>query len=238
MKVTMDSLLAGARRASGTAVVVDVFRAFTCAPFMFSLGLERAILVSTPEEAFALKERDPDLLLAGEVGGIPIQGFDLGNSPSEILKLGKSYFHGRTAVHRTSAGVQGVLAAIETADEVLPASFCTAAATAKYILSKGPERVSIAAMGIELKEKAPEDEWCARYIAGLLGAGDYDHVKALCEILAHDTTRKFHDAEQPLFPAEDPVLCLQRDMFDFALQAYREGELVTVRKIDLSCVTS
>lgn len=233
MIVTIDSLLAGARRACGTAVVVDVFRAFTCAPFMFSMGLKRAILVSTPDEAFSLKREDPGLLLAGEVAGIPVAGFDLGNSPSEILRLGLPFFSGRTVVHRTSAGVQGALAAIETADEVLLAGFCTAAATADVIRSTRPGRVSIAAMGIELKEKAPEDEWCARYIASLLGEGGYDHLRALSEILAHDTTRKFLDSARPVFPPDDPVLCLQRDIFDFALKAERDGELVIVRKLEV-----
>jgi 2-phosphosulfolactate phosphatase len=230
MEIRLDSLLAGARRASGTAVIVDVFRAFTCAPFMFALGLKRSILAATPREAFDLKEEHPDFILVGEVGGIPVEGFDLGNSPMEILRLGRAYFDGKTAVQRTSAGVQGALAAIEVSDQVLLASYVTAAATARYILSKRPGRVSIVGMGIELKEKAPEDEWCARYIAGLLGRPGYDHLEALSEILRHDTTRKFLDSGQPVFPVEDPFLCLQRDLFDFALEAYRDGGLVAVRK--------
>lgn len=232
MKVTQSSLLEGARNAAGIAVVVDVFRAFTCAPFMFAFGLERSILVATPREAFDLKEMNPEFILIGEVGAIPIDGFDLGNSPMEILRRGRRYFEGRTAVQRTSAGVQGALAATGAADEVLLASYVTAAATARYILSKGPGRVSIVGMGIELKERAPEDEWCGRYIARLLGGGDYDHLQALSEILDHETTRKFLDADRPAFPVEDPVLCLQRDIFDFALQAYRDGDVVAVRKVE------
>ena len=45
-----------------------------------------------------------------------------------------------------------------------------------------PARVSLVAMGWDLKERAPEDEGCARYIAHLLGAGNYDHNKTLNEI--------------------------------------------------------
>lgn len=234
MKVTQSSLLEGARNAVGTAVVVDVFRAFTCAPFMFALGLRRCILVSTPREAFELKRLHPEFILIGEVGAIPIEGFDLGNSPMEILMRGRGAFEGKTAVQRTSAGVQGALAAMRPADEVLLASYVTAAATARYILSRNPGRVSIVGMGIELREKAPEDEWCGRYIASLLGAAEYDHLQALAQILRHDTTRKFLDASRPAFPVEDPLLCLQRDIFDFALQAYRDGDVVTVRKVEAS----
>jgi 2-phosphosulfolactate phosphatase len=88
---------------------------------MFSLGIQKSILVETPEEALALKEKKNELVLIGEVGGIPVEGFDLGNSPSEILKKGRAFFENKTVVHRTSAGVQGVLAALDVADEVLPA---------------------------------------------------------------------------------------------------------------------
>lgn len=233
MEVKLASLLAGAQEARGTAVVVDVFRAFTCAPLMFSLGLERSILVSTPEEALALKQQDQDLVLVGEVGGVPIAGFDLGNSPSQILAQAPGFFAGRSAVQRTSAGVQGALAALEAAEEVLLGSFGLARATAQYLRRQNPPQVSIVAMGVQLRSPAPEDEWCARYLAHLLGAGDYDYHQAMRDILANHTTQKFLNREKAYFPAEDPILCLQPDLYDFVLRAAREGEQVVVRKVGL-----
>ena len=179
MRVNYGYLLAGAKAARGMAVIIDVFRAFTCTPLMFALGLKKSILVSHPHEALALKNRDKDLILVGEVGGLPIEGFDLGNSPSEILQRGTSYFKGKTAVQRTSAGVQGALAALDVADEVMVASYNIARATSQYIYAKQPVQVSLVAMGWDLKERAPEDDWCARYIAHLLGAGDYNHLGML-----------------------------------------------------------
>ena len=95
MQVSCHSLLAGAQAARGVAVIIDVFRAFTCAPLLFSLGVPRIILAATAAEAFALKRQNPNLLLVGEVGGIPIEGFDLGNSPSQILKTDPSFFPGQ-----------------------------------------------------------------------------------------------------------------------------------------------
>ena len=80
MQVTCDRLLAGAQAAQGIAVVVDVFRAFTCTPFLFSMGIECSILVATPEEALAMKQQDRSLILVGELNGAPIERFDLGNS--------------------------------------------------------------------------------------------------------------------------------------------------------------
>ncbi len=230
MQVSCRSLLEGAENAQGIAVVVDVFRAFTCTPLMFSLGIEGSILVATPEEALSLKQQDPDLILVGELGGAPVQGFDLGNSPSQILTQGPGFFRDKMVVQRTSAGVQGALAALNVAEEVLLGSYVLSAATARYILAKSPERVSIVAMGVQLKEKAPEDEWCAKYIAHLLGVADYDHNEALAEILFHETTQKFLRADKGHFPAEDPILCLQRDIYDFALKVMREGNRVVVRR--------
>jgi len=49
MQIHYDRLLARAQRARGTAVIIDVFRAFTCTPSLFSLGMEKSILVATPE---------------------------------------------------------------------------------------------------------------------------------------------------------------------------------------------
>ena len=233
MEVTHTRLLEGAQTAKGVAVIIDVFRAFTCAPLLFSFGIQKSILVSTPEEAFVLKEKNSELLLIGEVGGIPIDGFDLGNSPSEILKKGTAFFNGKTVVQRTSSGVQGVLTALDVADEVLPASYTLAKSTARYILSKQPPRVSLVSMGVALKDIAPEDEWCGRYIAHLLGVNDYNHNEALKEILYNQTTQKFFDPEKPHFPPEDPVMCLQLDSHDFALRATRDDGKVVVNKIDV-----
>ena len=154
MHVNYGYLLAGARAAAGLAVIIDVFRAFSCTPLMFSLGLKKSILVSEPRQALRLKQRHQDYILVGEVGGLPIEGFDLGNSPSEILNREPSYFSGKTAVQRTSSGVQGALAALEIADEVVVASYNVARATARYILSKQPAQVSLVAMGWDMKEES------------------------------------------------------------------------------------
>ena len=231
MKLVRGSLLEGAQSARGTTVVIDVFRAFTCAPLLFSLGISQSILVSTPEEAIALKTRDPELVLVGEVGGVPIDGFDFGNSPSELLRQDASFFEGKTVVQRTSSGVQGALAALGNSDEVLVGSFANARAMADYILSGNPERVSIVAMGWDLKEPTPEDEWCADYVSYLLGFGSYDHIQALREIIFDKQTQKFLRGEKPYFPPEDPILCLQRDMYDYVLRVEKESGSVVVRRI-------
>ena len=234
MQINFGYLLEGAKAARGTAVIIDVFRAFTCTPLMFSLGLKKSILVSQPHEALALKQRHQDYILVGEVDGLPVEGFDLGNSPSEILGQKLSFFTDKTAVQRTSAGVQGALTALEVADEVLVASYNVARATAKYILSRQPAQVSLVAMGWNMKEKAPEDNWCARYIAHLLGKGEYNHDQAMREIVFNPTAQRFLGTDEARFPPEDPVLCLQRNVYNYALIAQLEHNAVSIHKKDIS----
>jgi 2-phosphosulfolactate phosphatase len=233
MEITCNRLKAGALEARGLTIVIDVFRAFTCAPLLFSFGIKHALLVANPKDALSLKEKDPNLILVGEVDGAPIDGFDFGNSPSQLLSQDPSFFRDRIVVQRTSSGVQGALAALENADEVLLGSFALSKSIADYVRSKRPDRVSIVAMGWNLEEIAPEDEWCARYIYHLLGQGEYDHREALKEIVFNKHAQKFLQRKKPHFPPEDPVLCLQRDMYDFILRAEQKEGQVIVTKQDL-----
>ena len=46
MIIKFESLLTGAKNAVGTAVIIDVFRAFTTAPILFSKGAKKLIFVA------------------------------------------------------------------------------------------------------------------------------------------------------------------------------------------------
>jgi 2-phosphosulfolactate phosphatase len=67
------------------AVVIDVLRASTSICTALHNGCRHVTPVPTPEQAFELREQNADdqMLLCGERGGKKIDGFDLGNSPSE-----------------------------------------------------------------------------------------------------------------------------------------------------------
>jgi 2-phosphosulfolactate phosphatase len=187
-------------------------------------------LVASPEEGFSLKSADHELMLVGEVNGVPIDGFDFGNSPTEIIRSNKSFFHGKRAVQRTSAGVQGALIALDHADEVLAASFVTASATAARIRRVDPERVSIVAMGKNMEKQAPEDEYCARCIAALIRGDEYDHFEAVRQILLDPAIGRFTDGTMPYLPAEDPALCLQLNLFPFTVAVQKHDGGVFARK--------
>jgi 2-phosphosulfolactate phosphatase len=70
-----------------TAVVFDVLRATSTMITGLEHGVERFFPVETVEAARALKIQDPSLLLAGERGGLSLEGFDLGNSPAEFKEI-------------------------------------------------------------------------------------------------------------------------------------------------------
>lgn len=87
--------------ATGLVIVIDVLRAFSNAAYAFAQGADRIVLVSTVEEALQLKQEIPNSLAIGEVGGIPPTGFDLGNSPTEMVQ---QEIQQRTLIQRTGAG--------------------------------------------------------------------------------------------------------------------------------------
>jgi 2-phosphosulfolactate phosphatase len=158
MKVERRSLLSGAADATGIAVVIDVLRAFTCSALMFRYGVRDLALVRTAEEALAFRDADSDYLVAGEVKGRKVDGFDVGNSPADVVAKGDPFFSGRRVAARSSAGTQGVLAAASRARQVILGSYLTAAATAAYIrdcarvdaLVHGEDvAVTLVAMGFE-----------------------------------------------------------------------------------------
>ncbi len=149
MHIQRHSLLKGCHEARGLTVIIDVFRAFTCEPLFYHLGAVRVILESDIEKCKAMKG---NYILVGENNEIPINGFDLTNSPSLILEKGRDYFSGKTVIHRTTSGVTGALLAYENSEEVLLASFVNARATVSYIENRNPELVSILAMGLRSRE--------------------------------------------------------------------------------------
>jgi 2-phosphosulfolactate phosphatase len=233
MKIERRSTLAGAREARGVVVVIDVLRAFTCAAMMFRCGASELMLVATAEEAFELRPLDPSWLVAGEIGGKPVEGFDLWNSPTEIVGKGESYFRQRKVVLRSSSGVQGAIAVKAAAQEIIVTGYSTASAVARYIRSKEDNGllITVLGMGSEGKEKSIEDECCGDYIEHLLTNTPYDHVSAVWECVHHPVLSKSFRGERPRLPVEDVVLSLQRDLFDFVMVGNPVGNTVVVRPI-------
>jgi len=228
MNVQILQLIEGARQARGLTVIIDVFRAFSVECYAFAQGAKTILPVGTIEEAFALKQEHPDALLVGERGGRKCEGFDCGNSPSQLADFDVK---DKAIVHTTSAGTQGIANAVH-ADEMLAASLVNARATAEYIRMRNPETVSIVCMGLGGERETEEDTLCAEYIAALL-RGEEPDISAEIADLANTSGKKFFDpANAEVFPQRDFEMSTQLDRFPFALKVVREGG-VHVEKVDV-----
>ena len=227
MDIRILHLLDGAAQAEGLTVIIDVFRAFSLECYMFAGNAERIIPVGTVEEAFAWRRRDPSCILAGERNGIMVEGFDYGNAPSQFTDLDLS---GRTVIHTTSAGVQGLVNA-RRAETILTGSLVNAKAIAEYIRRKQPRIVSLVAMGWNAKRDTEEDVLCAEYIRSLLLDQPMADIRRLADELRFTEGKKFFDPSHPEFPEADFGLCTDVDRFDFVIEAVRKnGGFEAVRR--------
>ena len=170
MDIRILELIEGAKRARGLTVIIDVFRAFSLECYLFARGARSILPVGDISEAYALKREDSSRVLIGERHGRRCEGCDFGNSPSQTAGFD---FTGRTVVHTTSAGTQGIANALN-ADEIITGSLVNARAIAAYIRARAPREVSLVAMGTEGVRSADEDVLCAEYIRSLLTGAPLD----------------------------------------------------------------
>jgi len=226
MRIERLSLISGARRARGLAVIIDVLRAFTTAAYVMANGAEGIIPIGCLEKAFELKRLHPGWVLMGERGGRRVEGFDYGNSPFEIRDVD---FTGKTVIQSTGAGTQGVVNA-KGAEEQILGSFVTAGAIVRHINSIQPETVSLVAMGSRGVEPGVEDELCAGYIEDALMGRTPDFEEIRGRIRKAKSVAKFFDPAQPHNREEDFHMAMELDRFDFILMAERDSGLNFVRK--------
>ena len=230
MNIKILHMVEGAKEATGIAVIIDVFRAFTVEAYIMNNGAKKLIPVGDMQIAYDYKEKDSNCVLIGERHGKILPGFDFGNSPSQIKNID---FTGRTVIHTTSAGTQGIDNA-KKADEVLTGSLVNAKAIAEYIKQKKPETVSLVCMGLEAKSQTEEDNLCAYYIKSLLEGTTIDLTSEI-ENLKHTSGAKFFDISQnDVFPEEDFYLSTEVDKYNFVLKVEKDDNGVDcIRKIDL-----
>ena len=223
-------LIEGAKQARGLAVLIDVFRAFSVACYVFHNGAEKIIAVGSIEKAYELKRKHSSYVLMGERGGRIQRGFDYGNSPTHIEEV---RFAGKTVVQTTSAGTQGIDSA-KNADEIVTGSFVNASAVVDYIRRKEPKVVSLVAMGEAGLRPADEDELCAGYIADELEERPVDFGAIVDRLRAGSGRRLLNPAHADWSPPRDFDLCLRLNRFRFVLRVERDAEsLAVLRRIDL-----
>ena len=209
-------------------VIIDVLRAFTTAAFAFDRGAEEIFLVSTVGEAFELRQQYPDLLLAGETNGYPVEGFDLPNSPSAISRLDLRH---QRLVLRTTAGSQGAVLAAH-ANDIYVAGLSVATSTASSIGKLNPAIVTFVATGVRAKGGGEEDVACADYIASLLLKAPLDTTEIQNRVLESGAATKFTQSDESDFPESDLKLALKIDRFKFAMKVSRRDDHLVLKTID------
>jgi 2-phosphosulfolactate phosphatase len=227
MEIRIVSLLEGARSAQGTAIVIDVFRAFTSAAVAFDRGAEKIVLVADIAEALDLRGQGVGELCMGEVDGKKPAAFDFGNSPYE---LSQAALAGKTLIQSTRAGTVGVTAATN-AEAMYLGSFVTASATARAVRASAPSSVTIVAMGAEGKRRSDEDEQCALYLRNRLQGRQPDPEAVRALVCAGEEALKYDDPTQPQYHPQDRALALQIDRYPFALRVTREAGLLVARRV-------
>jgi 2-phosphosulfolactate phosphatase len=131
--------------AGGAAVVIDVLRAATTIAYALDAGAVEIIPCLEVADALALAERFPAdrVVLGGERDGLPIDGFQLGNSPEQYCPARVA---GKTIIFTTTNGTRA-MAHAQAAREVLVAAFVNVSAVVARLLRW--EKISILCAGTD-----------------------------------------------------------------------------------------
>ena len=215
----------------GAVVVVDVLRAFTSAAYAFGAGARSIRLVETVDDAIAYKASHPRTRAMGEQRGQRQDGFDFSNSPVEVSGAD---LDGVDLVQRTSAGVQGVLAA-GAADRLWCASLVCASATAAAVERAGlgaPTYVITGRFDDAPSRSGSDDLFTARLI---------ERARTGRPLEAEATARAVIESEEaahtlalgpPHVDPRDVEYAARVDLFDFAMEVTREADGLVVRRVD------
>ena len=230
MNIKILQLIEGAKQATGVTVVIDVFRAFTVEAYLMSLGAEKIFPVGDIDFAYQYKAEHPELQRVGERHGRRCRGVDVGNQPMQCVVKD---FSGKTVIHTTSAGTQGIANATN-AEVLLTGSLTNAKAVAEYIKSIGATDVSLVCMGLEALAPTEEDTLCAEYIKSILEGKPLDIKEEIANLRITSGAKFFDEAQKDVFPEEDFHLSTKVDIFPFVLRVYKdENGMNYVKKIDV-----
>lgn len=213
------------QHATGVVLIIDVLRAFSTAAYAFSHGAKEIYLVSDVDEALTLKGQISNSKVMGEVGGLPPEGFDFGNSPTRILEHDLS---GITLIQRTGAGTQGAVRAAH-AEVMLATSLVVADATMNFVREMKPDEITFVITGGMGND---EDVVCAEFLEKQFTGQVMDANEVIRRVIASRDALQ-HMPDHPQFPKSDLDYCSRINAFDFAMPIVREnGQLVMRRRKD------
>ncbi|MEJ2501167.1 MAG: 2-phosphosulfolactate phosphatase [Campylobacterales bacterium] len=213
---------------SDANVVIDVVRAFTVAHYAFLRGAQKILLVPDVPEALAVRDELPGVLLAGEIGGLPIEGFDLDNSP---CRFADADLEGKILVQKTTNGVKAALHSLG-APLVLVTGFSNAKATAEFLVRRfgGTDaRINLVAS----HPTGDEDLACAEYIRSYIAGKTMSSDEVRERIYGCETVKKFLDPGRPEFDPNDIDYCACELPPEFVMAVRKAGRRPEMRKVML-----
>jgi 2-phosphosulfolactate phosphatase len=159
----LPALVAAGELADSQVVMIDVLRASTTITQALAAGAAAVIPCREVDEARQLAAKYPggETVLGGERGGLPIEGFGLGNSPSEYTQ---ATVGGKTVVFTTTNGTLALMRC-QAAAAVFIGSFVNLSAVVKRLDGKRPIHLLCAGTRGQITR---EDVLCAGAISELL----------------------------------------------------------------------
>jgi 2-phosphosulfolactate phosphatase len=235
MKVSLKAGVPGACEAAArgdVVVIIDALRASVTITSALVVGAVKVIPVLTAAEARAYLDQE-GYLVAGERGGVQIEGFHFGNSPTELWRQAAEV-RGKTLVLTTSDGTRCVEAARGGAAAVLAGALpnATALAQAAFDLTREQGRdIALIAAGVN-GQATVEDLFAAQVIAqrlvamgAVLAEGEWDDHPAESEAAEVLKNSPSGQKLRGLGYGEDVAFCAQIDVLD-AVPIYRDGGFV------------
>jgi 2-phosphosulfolactate phosphatase len=167
--VVIDCFAASAARyAKDHAIVaIDVIRATTVAVTAVATG-RRCVIAADLEDAAILRDALGDAVLAGELGGSMPYGFEMNNSPADLVARDDVQ---RPLVMLSTTGTQLMLAATASRHGAYVACLRNVSAVARYLIGRH-QRVAVIGAGSR-GEFREEDQMGCAWLADHLVRGGY-----------------------------------------------------------------
>ncbi len=211
-------------------VIIDIFRASTSIAAALDAGAGEVYVAGSMEDAESLKRKLGDVIMAGERGGLRIDGYDLGNSPREMTPEAVA---GRAVIFNSTNGTK-LLRRFAGFPHVMVGSFVCLSAVISY-LGKFESDPIFCCAG-QVGKFSTEDTLAAGHIISRLDRSDDDLDDA--SLFARRMIDRAGDEWLPwaknsshgrylatLGLADDLDFCLTLDKYDF-VPILSEGRIV------------
>ncbi len=147
-------------------VAIDVIRATTLAVTAVATG-RRCLIAADLDDAVALRDEVGDAILAGELGGSMPYGFDMHNSPADLVARDDVR---RPVILLSTSGTELMLAAGASAVGAYVASLRNLTAVARHLIGRH-QRIAIIGAGSRGEFREEDQMGCAWLADALLTAG-------------------------------------------------------------------